>query len=381
MPNFRPTLGLVGFTTLAYLVSYLRNYQPHAPLSSDRLERSSRIVAVGDLHGDIENAQKVLEMAGVVDSDGRWSGDVDFFVQTGDIIDRGDDTIKLFDWMEELRSQALGAGGQVLSHLGNHEWMNAIGDWRYVPPSEIKTFGGVAARQTMLSTGHIGRAWAANYTTTSRLPLHPLLGDPNDDFPPAAGSLADGLPAPLSHAAYSFVHGGLSPNYPQLSPFPSAINAIGHTLLRKLQHRVQPPPHPPNPYPGLPSTATLEEQALYGSEGPLWYRGWATKDEDEVCREVDPVLKRTGTRRMIMGHTPSFEKIVSRCNGKIIIIDTGISHAYGGALSALSIEYTLVPVSSSSSLKKWSEKEIVRAVYLDRSVALVDEERDVFGDI
>jgi hypothetical protein len=178
---------------------------------------------------------------------------------------------------------------------------------RYVYPSEIKTFGGVAERQTMLSTGHIGRAWAANYTTTSRLPLHPSLGDPNDDFPPSAGSLADGLPAPLSHAAYSFVHGGLSPNYPQLSPFPSAINAIGQTLLRKLQHRVQPPPHPPNSYPGLPSTTTLEEQALYGSEGPLWYRGWATKDEDDVCREIDPVLNRTGTRRMIMGHTPNFE--------------------------------------------------------------------------
>jgi hypothetical protein len=147
MPNYRQTLGLVSFTTFVYyLVFYLRNYQPHSLLlnaSHDGLERSSRIVAVGDLHGDIENAQKVLEMAGVVDSNGRWSGKVDVFVQTGDIVDRyaprysfpvfltrwssGDDTIQLFDWMEELRSQALGAGGQVLSHLGNHEWMNAIG--------------------------------------------------------------------------------------------------------------------------------------------------------------------------------------------------------------------------------------------------------------
>jgi hypothetical protein len=29
--------------------------------------------------------------------------------------------------MEDLRSQAQRAGGQMLSHLGNHEWMNAIG--------------------------------------------------------------------------------------------------------------------------------------------------------------------------------------------------------------------------------------------------------------
>ena len=47
-----------------------------------------RIVAVGDLHGDMPNAQQVLQMAGVVDEEGNWSGGVDFFVQTGDIIDR-----------------------------------------------------------------------------------------------------------------------------------------------------------------------------------------------------------------------------------------------------------------------------------------------------
>jgi hypothetical protein len=37
--------------------------------------------------------------------------------------------------MEELREQALSHGGVVLSHLGNHEWMNAIGpSLRSFPP-------------------------------------------------------------------------------------------------------------------------------------------------------------------------------------------------------------------------------------------------------
>lgn len=49
---------------------------------------SRRIVAVGDIHGDLINAERVLQMAGVVDEDGYWSGNVDVFVQTGDIIDR-----------------------------------------------------------------------------------------------------------------------------------------------------------------------------------------------------------------------------------------------------------------------------------------------------
>lgn len=40
---------------------------------------------------------------------------------------RGDDTIKLFLWMETLRAQALSVGAEVVSNLGNHEWMNALG--------------------------------------------------------------------------------------------------------------------------------------------------------------------------------------------------------------------------------------------------------------
>ena len=47
-----------------------------------------KIVAVGDLHGDLPNAYEVLKMTGVVTDEGHWSGEVDFFVQTGDIIDR-----------------------------------------------------------------------------------------------------------------------------------------------------------------------------------------------------------------------------------------------------------------------------------------------------
>ena len=167
--------------------------------------------------------------------------------------------------------------------------------------SEIRTFGGVSARQTMLSTGRIGKSWAANYTTASRLPLHPSLGPPNTDYDPYDSS-------PLSHAAISFVHGGLAPSYPDLTPFPSRINELGHSLLRKLQAQNPPPhPHPPHPYPGLPRTATTAEHRLYGSDGPLWYRGWALDPEEQVCAHVDGVLGKTGTRRMIMGHTPDFQ--------------------------------------------------------------------------
>jgi hypothetical protein len=340
------------------------------------------IVAIGDLHGDYPNALRVLRFSNVIDEFGDWSGEVDFFVQTGDIIDRGDDTIKLYTMMDRLRGEAASTGGVVLTHLGNHEWMNAIGDWRYVYPTELKTFGGVSTRQRVISTGFIGRSWANNYTTASRLPLHPSLGPPNTDYSPELRFSSDASDDnyeddPLSHSAISFVHGGLSPTYPGLTPFPSYINTLSRSLLSKLQQRQQPLPHPPHPYPGMPSDTTREEHLMYGSDGPVWYRGWALGAEEKVCQDIEGVLAKTGTRRMIMGHTPDFTGIKSRCGGKIIIIDTGISHAYGGVLSALSIHYTLTPTGKD---QIWTEREVVSALYPDERVVLVDEERQVVGD-
>jgi hypothetical protein len=40
-----------------------------------------------------------------------------------------------------------------------------------------------------------------------------------------------------------------------------------------------------------------------------------------------------------------------------------------------------MPSSSSLEKNKWREKEVVKAMYVDRSVVLVDEERDIFGDV
>ena len=61
---------------------------PEATVNEPRPRFTRRIIAVGDIHGDLYNAGRVLQMAGVVDEDGNWSGNVDVFVQTGDIIDR-----------------------------------------------------------------------------------------------------------------------------------------------------------------------------------------------------------------------------------------------------------------------------------------------------
>lgn len=60
----------------------------------------------------------------------------------------------------------------------------------------------------------------------------------------------------------------------------------------------------------------------------------------------------------------------------------GISHAYGGVLSALSINYTLTPLpkSSTSDEKRWKEREVVTALYMDHQDVLAVSEREVVGD-
>jgi hypothetical protein len=74
-----------------------------------------RVVAVADLHGDLEHAHNVLRMAGLIDDKEvpSWTGGHSVLVSTGDIVDRGDDTIKLYQLFQRLRHQAAETGGAV----------------------------------------------------------------------------------------------------------------------------------------------------------------------------------------------------------------------------------------------------------------------------
>lgn len=93
-----------------------------------------RIIAVGDLHGDLSKAREALNMAGVLSSDGRdlWTGGETVLVQVGDILDRGEDEIAILSLLRSLDMQARAEGGAVFQVNGNHETINVEGDFRYV---------------------------------------------------------------------------------------------------------------------------------------------------------------------------------------------------------------------------------------------------------
>lgn len=239
---------------------------------------------------DIENTYKVLQMANIIDDQHHWKAGNDILVQTGDEIDRGTYALDIYKLFQRLRTEADVAGGRVVSILGNHEYMNALGDWRYVTNADIKHWGGYEKRiHDMESTGWLGAEWLANYSVAAKVSMSPY------DVSPS----------------YSFSHGSLNPFFPFLAPFPEKINELGHSLLKRALTPPMAKPHPPNQYEGLPKGTTPEEAELYSQRGPLWARGLAqSPDENAVCKHADNIREKIGVRRIIGGHTPNFEHIV-----------------------------------------------------------------------
>jgi len=138
-----------------------------------------------------------------------------------------------------------------------------------------------------VSQGRRDRGWKAylyeSYSTTALVPLGPHPSSPR----------------------LSFTHGSLRPSYPNLTPYPSAINELGHSLLLKALTPPLAKPYPPNPYSGLPKGSNQEEAELYAEGGPFWWRGLAEmQDEKVVCGWAADLRQKLGVRRII-GVSPS----------------------------------------------------------------------------
>ena len=116
-----------------------------------RFPAPARLVAIGDLHGDLAATRSALRAAGAIDARDAWIGGTLWIVQTGDILDRGDDEQAIVDLFGKLETEARAAGGAVIVLDGNHELMNAAGDFRYVTPGGMRDWDDVPN----LDTSHL----------------------------------------------------------------------------------------------------------------------------------------------------------------------------------------------------------------------------------
>lgn len=108
--------------------------------------------AASDVHGQLRAVDRLLDAAGLTDGADRWTAPAGTaLVVTGDVVDRGPDSVRLVRRLASLRAQAGPAGGLVAILEGNHE-AQVLGGLGGEPDifRALMTFGGGA---TLLSAG------------------------------------------------------------------------------------------------------------------------------------------------------------------------------------------------------------------------------------
>ena len=310
-----------------------------------------RIVAIGDLHGDFSAWRDIVRSAQLVDEDGRWVGGEAVLVQTGDVVDRGPDSLKIIQDLMRLQQEAERVNGRIIAVVGNHEAMNVTGDFRYVSAGDYAAFADSRSaqrrenvylankkaletvyrqRDPQMTGDAVKRAWfEANPLGSIE---HRIAWEPKGTI----GRWIVGNPAVVLLDGTLFVHGGISPAYAKL-PI-AEINALVRAALI--------------------ARATDPQSIIHDPKGPLWYRGLAISTADTVQSPITDKLKAAaaseqvelpindqlegvlfayGAKRIVIGHTPALSGIAMLFDGRLIRIDTGISRVYGGKVSYLDI--------------------------------------------
>ena len=242
---------------------------------------AKRVVAIGDIHGDLAAARAALRAAGALGTDEHWSGGELVVVQLGDVLDRGDDETKILELFDRLEHEAHAAGGAFVPLIGNHELMNAAHDFRYVTPGGMRDFDG--ARAAELGPGG---TWA------KRIAHHDVIAIVGDTVFSHAGVLGDWAT---------------------------------HVADTNLSARCW-----------LDGQAAEPPAVLDAQDGPVWTRALGTPGAAD-CAAVDRALAALGAKRMVVAHTVQASGIDSDCDGKLWRIDVGLAKLYGGPIEVLAL--------------------------------------------
>lgn len=286
---------------------------------------TSRIVAIGDVHGAYAALLRILVAAELTDASGRWTGGKATLVQVGDLIDRGPDDRRVLELVMALESEAKRAGGRVVSLLGNHEVMNLHGDLRYVSAESWAGFAGPD------STGRVERLEA--FGAQGRI-----------------GRWLRERPALVELAGVVFVHGGVHPELAsrglrqmndqvaaELAAFDAARDllarrgrispfaSLGEVLEAGASELESGDALAPLPRRQLELLVGYPGWLVAHPNGPLWFRGFAEWTDEEAAQRVPALLETLRAEHFVVGHTPQLEGgIRSRVDGRLWLIDCGI---------------------------------------------------------
>ena len=324
----------------------------------------------------------ILQAAGLIDGQQKWSGGTARLVQTGDILDRGTNVREAIDLLMRLEGEARRAGGRVDVLFGNHEGMNVLHDFRDVSRQQFERFADARSdeRQRKAFETHAGIARRAGATLDREAwnKVHPRGSiEYAEAFGPSGtyGRWIRARKTILQIGDTLFMHAGLNPDrtitveevnrtveqevrsWDELAaalerarvaaPFftlQEIINAaqveIGKIGVAQKTGEPVADYVTPDFVRRLQFLMNFEKLTLIEADGPLWYRGLATLPDDRQPA-VDALLKRHGARRIVLGHTPQLPeaRIRTRFGGLVVLIDTGMltSH-FKGRPSALELQ-------------------------------------------
>ena len=239
-----------------------------------------KIVAFGDIHGDMTAVIDVLYKSGMIDENLHWKAGETVLVQTGDFLDRGDDELEIIDYFEKLKGEAESNGGKFYTLNGNHEVMDVGGDFSFVSETGITSFtdAGLPRELAFTPGGQCARYLSRNFII-------------------------------LDIAGNIFVHGGV---------FPEDITEGIPDINKKFSNWMRGTGvHPDD----------IEMNVLWSREYSLYLD----------CDLLKQTLDLLGAKRMIVGHTIQ-DEINSSCDGLLLRIDTGMFSGFGGPRQALVIE-------------------------------------------
>ena len=275
----------------------------------------SRIVAFGDVHGDLEAARSALRLAGAIDEQDRWIGGELIVVQTGDQLDRGDQERAILELFERLRVDARAAGGAFHALLGNHELMNVRGDLRYVTDGGFADFMDVVAYEPGDSlmvwdgaSGTFRAATLADFEPRQRARMAAFM--PGGPY----AELLARRQVILQVGDNVFVHGGVLPSH-----VAHGIDEINHAAQRWLRGEAELPP------------------VLSGPQSPQWTRLYSSDPDSVACGVLEEALTALDAERIVMGHTRQEAGIASACGSRAWRIDVGLAAYYGGPVEVLEI--------------------------------------------
>lgn len=267
-----------------------------------RFPQADRVVAIGDLHGDMAATRGALRLAGAVDENDQWIGGDLVVVQTGDILDRGGDELEILSLLENLTTQARAAGGDVQALNGNHELMNVKLDLRYVTldgyldflPTPVTDEGAVAPQRVVDGIRERIQAFRPGGPVARRLAERNVIAVIGDTV---------------------FVHGGVLPHIVEYGI--ERLNQESRIWMR--------------------SESECPPDVLLAADGPVWSRHYSDEPDEGDCRLLEQALEMLGAARMVVGHTVQRHGITSACQGKVWRIDVGLAAHYGGSAAVLEL--------------------------------------------